>query len=136
MLNNVNLLNTQAIVKFNICELIEGKLMVEKFSFSVFFVLILFLVGSAQACSFNCGGPYTDGNEFVLKAPSHSGFKTHEFYNMPKKAHSFSYIKSKSEARSGKAYQRVELRDGDCFPPSTGGWNDCETDRDLSLIHI
>jgi hypothetical protein len=90
--------------------------MLEKFSVSVFFVLISLLFGSAQACSFNCGGPYTDGNEFGLKAPSHSGFKTHEFYNMPKKAHSFSYIKSKAEARSGKAYQRFELRDGDCFP--------------------
>lgn len=104
--------------------------MIEKFSVGVFFVLTSFLFGSAQACSFNCGGPYTDGNEFGLKAPSHSGFKTHDFYNMPKKAHSFSYIKSKAEARSGKAYQRFELRDGDCFPPPNGGWNDCKTDRD------
>ena len=25
-------------------------------------------------------------------------------------------------------YLNFELRDGDCFPPPNGGWNDCKTD--------
>ena len=79
----------------------------------------------------NKEGIYTKGSRFILKAPSHSGFKDHIFFNLPKKEHSFDYIEDKTEARAGKFYQRFELRDGDCFPsPKKGGWNDCETDRE------
>ena len=104
--------------------------MIEKFSAGVFFVLISFLFGSAQACSFNCGGTFTDGTDFGLKASSHSGFEKHSFYNMPKKQHSYEYVKEKSAARAGSFYQRFELREGDCFPSPDGGWNDCKTDRE------
>ena len=84
----------------------------------------------SNACSWNCGGPYTEGNKFGLKTRAHSGFKAHTFFNMPKKDHSFTYIREASGARAGNAYQRFELRDGDCFPDKDGGWNDCETDRE------
>ena len=104
--------------------------MIEKFSAGVFFVLISFLFGSAQACSFNCGGTFTDGTDFGLKASSHSGFEKHSFYNMPKKQHSYEYVKEKSAARAGSFYQRFELREGDCFPSPDGGWNDCKSDRE------
>lgn len=86
--------------------------------------------GAVKACAFNCGGTYTDGTDFGLKTTSQSGFKRHMFYNMPKKPYSYQYIKDKSAARAGKAYQRFELRDGDCFPPQDGGWNDCKMDRE------
>lgn len=90
----------------------------------------LFFNNSSNACTFNCGGPYHDGNEFGLKARSYSGFQKHAFYNMPKKEYSHEYIKEQSKARAGKFYQRFELREGDCFPDSGGGWNDCKTDRE------
>ena len=100
----------------------------------LFTILILMFAGaysaSAGTCIQDCGGTYTKGNSFGLKAPSHSGFKNHNFYNMPKKKHSYEYIKEKSKARAGSFYQRFELREGDCFPSPDGGWNDCETDRE------
>ena len=90
----------------------------------------MFSGSSAFACNWNCGGTFTDGTDFGLKAPSHSGFEKHSFYNMPKKQHSYEYIKEKSAARAGSFYQRFELREGDCFPSPDGGWNDCKTDRE------
>ena len=98
--------------------------------------LTLVFVDNSSACNWNCdsadadGGTYTKGNNFGLKAPSHSGFEKHAFYNMPKKKHSYEYIKEKSKARAGSLYQRFELRAGDCFPSPKGGWNDCKTDRE------
>ena len=92
--------------------------------------LTLVFMHNSSACNWNCGGTYTEGNDFGLKAPSHSGFKKHAFYNMPKKQHSYRYIEEKSKARAGSFYQRFELREGDCFPPPEGGWNDCKTDRE------
>lgn len=65
-------------------------------------------IGSTHACSFNCGGTYQKGDEFGLKAPSHSGFKTHEFYNMPKRDHSYEYIKEKDGAGTGKRQTLVK----------------------------
>ena len=44
---------------------------------------------SAGTCIQDCGGTYTKGNSFGLKAPPHSGFNNHNFYNMPKKKHSY-----------------------------------------------
>lgn len=96
----------------------------------------LFAVGliqtsqTASACNWNCGGTFAKGTSFGLTAPSHSGFQKHIFYNMPKKEHSYEYIKDTSDARAGNFYQRFEVRDGDCFPAPDGGWNDCETDRE------
>ena len=72
----------------------------------------------------------TNGSTFSLVAPKHSGFRVHNFYSLPKKDHSFTYIKDASGARAGDAYQRFELRAGDCFPEPDGKWNDCETDRE------
>lgn len=85
---------------------------------------------TASACNWNCGGTFTKGTSFGLTAPSHSGFQKHIFFNMPKKEHSYEYIKDTSKARAGNFYQRFEVRDGDCFPSPDGGWNDCETDRE------
>ncbi|MFL2818625.1 MAG: heparin lyase I family protein [Candidatus Puniceispirillales bacterium] len=98
----------------------------------VCFSLILFsqTINVANACSFNCSATYSDGNEFGLKASSNSGFKKHRFEHMPKKKHSFKYIKDKTKARAGKAYQRFELRDGDCFFKNGGSWNDCKMNRE------
>lgn len=96
----------------------------------VFFILFSTLSKISFACSFNCGGTYTEGNEYGLKTTSHSGFETHEFYSMPKKDYSHKYIKDSSNARAGKAYQRFELRDGDCFYSKGSSWNDCKSDRE------
>ena len=98
----------------------------------VCFSLILFsqTINIANACSFNCGGTYTKGHKFGLKATSHSGFKKHQFSHMPKKKHSFKYIKDKTKARAGIAYQRFELREGDCFFKKGGTWNDCKMNRE------
>ena len=85
---------------------------------------------NSNACSWNCGGTFTNGNTFGLTAPLHSGFEKHNFYNMPKKQHSYEYIEEETKARAGSFFQRFELREGDCFPSSDGGWNDCETDRE------
>lgn len=84
----------------------------------------------SKACNFNCKKTYTEGNTYFLKAPSHSGFQKHSFFNMPKKKHSHDYIKEQSKARAGTFYQRFELRNGDCFPSPDGGWNDCKNDRE------
>ena len=84
----------------------------------------------SKACNFNCKKTYTEGNTYFVKAPSHSGFQKHSFFNMPKKKHSHSYIKEQSKARAGTFYQRFELRNGDCFPSPDGGWNDCKNDRE------
>jgi hypothetical protein len=81
-------------------------------------------------CSFNCGGTYTKGNEFGLKTTSKSGFKKHVFLKMPKNEHNFKYIKNKDEARAGEAYQRFELRQGDCFLRKGSSMNDCKRDRE------
>lgn len=72
----------------------------------------------------------TSSTKLSLKAPEHSGFESHNFHNLPKKEHSFTYLFDASEARAGEAYQRFELRSGDCFPEPDGKWNDCETDRE------
>lgn len=99
----------------------------------IIFSIIYFYQGEnkASACSFNCGGTYTKGHEFGLKTTSHSGYKKHAFYWMPKKDYSYKYINDKSKARAGKAFQRFELRDGDCFfNPQAGSWNDCKMDRE------
>ena len=72
----------------------------------------------------------TQGNEFILKADEQTGFTSHHFYNMPKNDHNFTYITDASKARAGKAFQRFELREGDCFPNPNGGWNDCKMDRE------
>ena len=105
--------------------------MLEKLSFVGLTTLAIMLAHiAANACNWNCGGTYTDGNDFGLNTPSYSGFKKHIFYNMPKEEHSYEYIQEESVARAGKFYQRFELREGDCFPPSDSGWNDCETDRE------
>ena len=72
----------------------------------------------------------TSSTKLSLKAPEHSGFESHIFYNLPKKEHSFTYLFDAFEARAGEAYQRFELRSGDCFPEPDGKWNDCETDRE------
>ena len=94
------------------------------------FILLLHLNNISFACSFNCGGTYTKNDEYGLKTTSHSGYKKHAFYHMPKKDYSHKYIKDKSEARAGKAYQRFELRDGDCFYKKGGSWNDCKMNRE------
>ena len=95
------------------------------------FILLLNLNNISFACSFNCGGTYFEDDQFGLKAPSHSGFKNHAFYMGPTaKKHSFTYIKDKNKARAGQAYQRVELRDGDCFFEKGGTWNDCKMNRE------
>ena len=75
-------------------------------------LFFVFSGSSAFACNWNCGGTFTDGTDFGLKAPSHSGFEKHSFYNVPKKQHSYEYIKEKSAARAGSFYQRFELREG------------------------
>ena len=49
---------------------------------------------------------------------------------MQKKDYSHKYIKDSSNARAGKAYQRFELRDGDCFYSKGSSWNDCKSDRE------
>ena len=92
--------------------------------------LMMGLSATSSACSFNCGGTYQKGNEFGLKAPAHSGYKAHSFFNLPKREHSYEYIKDKDGARAGKAYQRFEVRDGDCFPEADGSRSDCEEDRE------
>ena len=94
------------------------------------FILSLHLNNDSFACSFNCGGTYTKGNEYGLKTTSHSGYKKHAFWNMPKKDYSHKYIKDKSKARAGKAFQRFEVRDGDCFYRKGHSWNDCKLDRE------
>ena len=100
----------------------------------LFFFSIIFIFqipNLVYSCSFNCSGIYFDDDRFGLNAPSHSGYKKHTFYNGPSaKKYSFKYIKKISKARAGKAYQRFELRDGDCFVPVDGGWNDCEMNRE------
>ena len=93
-------------------------------------ILFLQLSNISFACSFNCGGTYTEGNEFGLKTTSQSGFKKHIFLKMPKNEHNFKYIKNKDEARAGEAYQRFELRQGDCFLRKGSSWNDCKSDRE------
>ena len=72
------------------------------------FILLLHLNNISFACSFNCGGTYTKNDEYGLKTTSHSGYKKHAFYHMPKKDYSHKYIKDKSEARAGNAYQRFQ----------------------------
>ena len=52
------------------------------------FILSLHLNNDSFACSFNCGGTYTKGNEYGLKTRPHSGYKKHAFWNMPKKDYS------------------------------------------------
>ena len=93
--------------------------------------LILFfqLSNISFACSFNCGGTFEEGNTYGLKTTSHSGYKRHVFGQMPKKDFFHKYIKDSSNSRAGKAYQRFELRAGDCFY-FKGSWNDCKTDRE------
>lgn len=96
----------------------------------LFVAVFIQTIQQAIACNWNCAGTYTKGTSFFLKSPAHSGFEEHKFTNLPKKDHSFTYVDQKSDARAGRFYQRFELRDGDCFPPQDGGWNDCETDRE------
>ena len=96
----------------------------------VFFILFSPLTKISFACSFNCVGTFEKDNKYGIKTTSHSGFKTHEFYSMPKKDYSHKYIKDSSNARAGKAYQRFELRDGDCFYSKGSSWNDCKSDRE------
>lgn len=93
-------------------------------------VIFALFESKVYACNWNCGGTYTVGNQFGLSVSLHSGFEKHAFNNMPKKQHSYEYIKEKSKARAGSFYQRFELREGDCFPDADGGWNDCKTDRE------
>ncbi len=47
--------------------------------------VLLHLNNISFACSFNCGGTYTKNSEYGLKTTSHSGYKKHAFYYMPKK---------------------------------------------------
>ena len=94
------------------------------------FILLLYLNNISFACSFNCGGTYKKNDEYGLKTTSHSGYKKHAFYYMPKKDYSHKYIKDKSRARAGEAYQRFELRDGDCFFKKGDSWNDCKMNRE------
>ena len=49
------------------------------------FILLLYLNNISFACSFNCGGTYKKNDEYGLKTTSHSGYKKHAFYYMPKK---------------------------------------------------
>ena len=48
------------------------------------FILSLHLNNDTFACSFNCGGTYTKGNEHGLKTTSHSRYKKLTFWHMPK----------------------------------------------------
>ena len=48
------------------------------------FILLSYLNNISFACSFNCGGTYTKNHEYGLKTTSHSGYKKHAFYYMPK----------------------------------------------------
>ena len=73
-------------------------------------IIFLQLSNISFACSFNCGGTFTEGNKYGLKTTSHSGYKRHEFYQMPKKDYSHKYIKDSSNARAGKAYQSTEIK--------------------------
>jgi hypothetical protein len=56
-----------------------------------------------------------------------SGFKFHLNF-MDHNDYNFQYIKDKTKARTGKYFQRFELRDGDCFGDDF--WSDCDTDRE------
>ena len=87
----------------------------------LFVAVFIQTIQQAIACNWNCAGTYTKGTSFFLKSPAHSGFEEHKFTNLPKKAHSFTYVDQKSDARAGRFYQRFELRDGDCLPPQDGG---------------
>ena len=105
--------------------------------FVILFSVILYLqnLGNSKACSFNCGSVSSDKYSIIIKPPAHTGFKKHSFPNGPVKKHSFSYIKDASNARAGKAFQRFELRDGDCFPDRSGRWNDCKMNRERFEFH-
>ena len=98
--------------------------------FFVFFILFLPFTKISFACNFNCGGTYTKNDEYGLKTTSHSGYKKHAFWHVPKKDYSHKYIRDKSKARAGKAFQRFELRDGDCFYKKGVSWNDCKMNRE------
>lgn len=86
----------------------------------VLITLVLSLTVSAPAWAGNW-------NKTEIKPGSNSGFDKLKQHGSKWKDYNYSSLENSVEARSGKKYQRIELRDGDCFPKKD--WNDCKTDR-------
>ena len=92
-------------------------------------LIILLLLVPTLAMS----GTFKSDGGISLKISSKDGFKLYTNY-MGHKDHNFKYIKDKNKARAGKYFQRLEVRDGDCF--GDDGWNDCDNDRERVDINI
>lgn len=66
-------------------------------------------------------------NNDEIKPGTNSGFDKFIQHGSKWKPYNHSILENSNEARNGLKYQRIELRNGDCFP--TNDWNDCKNDR-------